>query len=337
MLTLGSLFDGIGGWLLAASHNNIKPVWSSEIDPYPAAVSHCHFPTVTQHGDITKISGFELEPVDIICAGSPCQDLSVAGKRSGLAGERSGLFMDAVRITREMQKKTNGMFPKYFVWENVAGAFSSNGGNDFKAVLEEIAGISIPMPESGKWARAGMVRSNGCNVEWRTLDAQHWGVPQRRTRIFLVASFGRDKNYPILFEDSIPTEESSIKQRDEKKPPPFPASVSKQVGDDIPHLASGRSVVGCLAANCGTKLWLGNQEAFGGNYHIICGDTIRRLTPLECERLQGLPDSYTNVEFEDKPSSPDTRRYKAVGNGMAQPCADFVIRRICQKENGDKK
>ena len=216
-LTLGSLFDGIGGWLLAATECGIRPVWSSEIDEFPMAVSKFHFPDVVQLGDITKINGAEIEPVDIICAGSPCQDLSVAGKRKGLEGKRSGLFMDSVRIVREMREVTNEEYPKWFVWENVPGAYSSNKGNDFRAVLEEITETKIPMPGSGRWSGGGLVRSSKCDVAWRTLDAQYWGVPQRRARIFLVADFRASRRPEVLFEpESVPwnTEESQGKRED---------------------------------------------------------------------------------------------------------------------------
>lgn len=204
-LTLGSLFDGIGGWQLAAVECGIKPLWSSEIDDFPMAVSKYHFPDTVQLGDITKINGAEIDPVDIICAGSPCQDLSMAGKREGLKGERSGLFMDSVRIVREMRAATNGEYPKWFVWENVPGAYSSNKGNDFRAVLEEITETEVPMPDSGRWAQGGLVRSPKCDVAWRTLDAQYWGVPQRRKRIFLVADFRAERRPEVLFEsESMP-------------------------------------------------------------------------------------------------------------------------------------
>ena len=168
MITLGSLFDGIGGWQLAAVRNGVKPLWSSEIDPFPASVTKEHFPDTIQLGDVTKINGAEIPPVDIICAGSPCQDLSIAGKRAGLEGERSNLFYQAMRIVREMREKTNGVYPKFFVWENVLGAFTSNARRDFKAVLEEIGQTDIPMPASGRWARAGMVRSKKCGMAWRS-------------------------------------------------------------------------------------------------------------------------------------------------------------------------
>lgn len=199
-LTLGSLFDGIGGWLLAAKRNGIAPIWSSEIDRFAMKVSKTHFPDVEQLGDITKLNGGEIPPVDIICAGSPCQDLSVAGCRKGLQGERSNLFYEAIRITREMRVRTNGKYPTFFVWENVTGAFSSNQGRDFRAVLEEITEAHIPMPGSGRWARAGMVRAGRTEVAWRTLDAQFWGVPQHRERIFLIASFDGGGGTQILFE-----------------------------------------------------------------------------------------------------------------------------------------
>ena len=191
LIKVGSLFDGIGGWLLAATHAGAIPTWSSEIDPFPSSVSHAHFPNAKQLGDITQVKGDEIEPVDIICAGSPCQDLSIAGQRAGLSGERSNLFYQALRIVREMQVKTNGAYPKFFIWENVTGAFSSNGRRDFQAVLEEIAETNIPIPGSGRWARAGMVRSKQCGISWRVLDAQFWGVPQHRERIFLIAGFGK--------------------------------------------------------------------------------------------------------------------------------------------------
>ena len=197
-LTLGSFFDGVGTWLLSASQFGIKPVWSSEIDPFPAAVSHHHFPDVKQLGDITKISVDELEPVDIICAGSPCQDLSVAGKRAGLEGERSGLFRTAVDIVHRLRERTGK--PRFFVWENVPGAFSSNKGFDFRAVLEEITKTEIPMPRDNKWAESGYVEWGGTSsLAWRTLDAQYWGVPQRRKRIFLVADFAGKCAGEILF------------------------------------------------------------------------------------------------------------------------------------------
>nr|DAP05748.1 MAG TPA: Cytosine specific methyltransferase [Bacteriophage sp.] len=161
-------------------------------------------------GDICKINGAEIEPVDCITGGSPCQDLSIAGKRAGLAGERSGLFMEQVRIVKEMRERDrrNGrtgdmVRPRFLVWENVPGAFSSNGGGDFQAVLEEIIHIAEPtvsVPRfEGKWTKAGAIDGDGWPVAWRTHDAQYWGVPQRRRRISVVADFGGDTAWEILF------------------------------------------------------------------------------------------------------------------------------------------
>ena len=158
-------------------------------------------------GDITKIHGDQIEPVDCITFGSPCQDLSIAGRRAGLAGERSGLFMEAVRVIKEMRSSTNGLYPTFAVWENVPGAFSSNGGEDFRAVLEELArveqpDVSIPRPSGrgGRWSKAGAIAGNGWSLAWRQLDAQYWGVPQRRKRIALVVDFGGQRAAEILFE-----------------------------------------------------------------------------------------------------------------------------------------
>lgn len=334
-MSLGSLFDGVGGWLLAASHNNVKSLWSCEIDDFPATVSRFHFPDVKQYGDITKVSGYELEPVDIVCAGTPCQDLSIAGKRAGLAGERSNLFYEAIRIMREMREKTDGKYPKYFVWENVTGAFSSNRGHDFRVVLQEITEAEIPMPESKKWAESGMVRGPKCNVEWRVLDAQYWGVPQRRKRIFLVADFRGFTTGEILFECEGLQRDSEESEREGQD---LAADVGtgtrntvKAVGFDGYNGALTGEKAATLGVNCGMStgrngiLHLGEIK---DSSSTTTNKFVRRLTPLECERLQGLPDGYTDIIFNGKPA-PDSRRYKALGNGMAQPCADYVIKRIC--------
>lgn len=199
-MKLGSLFDGSGTAPLAASLCGIEPVWASEIEPYPIRVTTKRFPRMKHLGDITKINGAEIEPVDIICGGSPCQDLSVAGKQAGLkGGKRSHLFFQMTRIIQEMRDETNGEYPRYVIWENVPGAFSSNDGYDFLAVLQgfaEIAEADIHVPEPERkadklvWRYAGEMVGNGWSIAWRTLDAQYWGVPQRRRRIFLVTAYG---------------------------------------------------------------------------------------------------------------------------------------------------
>ena len=204
-LTLGSLFDGSGGFPLAGIMCGIEPLWASKVDPFCISVTEKRIPSMQHLGDITKINGAEIPPVDIITFGSPCQDMSVAGKRAGLEGERSVLFMDAVRIIKEMRGATNGEYPKFIIWENVPGAFSSNKGEDFRTVLEELSkiqdeNVSIPQPQKGKWHKAGCIVGDGYSLAWRVLDAQFWGVPQRRKRIFLVGSFGSECAAEILFK-----------------------------------------------------------------------------------------------------------------------------------------
>ena len=393
-MTLGSFFDGIGGWLLAARHAGVTPVWASEIEPFPCSVTARNFPEVKQLGDITQIDPDTLTPVDIICAGSPCQDLSIAGKRKGLDGERSSLFKTAISIFHQIRERTGR--PRFFVWENVPGAFSSNKGLDFRAVLEEIGQTEIPMPPNGKWANAGMVELPQCQIAWRVLDAQYWGVPQRRRRIFLVADFAADGRCAgeILFEpegmsgdpatgegaregvargtaDGTRIAVYDIQHRDDVIRPvkdgKIPTLTARMgtgghnvpivnayciAGDTIDRkIENGGNGKGVLAETAytlntidrhavaeiyGAKSYseyergkVAALRASGRNYGggsenlALSYSIVRRLTPTECERLQGLDDGYTD-------GGSDTTRYKALGNGMAQPCADYVIRRIAE-------
>jgi len=202
-LTLGSLFDGSGGFPLGGTLAGITPIWASEIEPFPVRVTTVRFPNMKHYGDISKLKGSEVEPVDIITFGSPCQDMSMAGKRDGLDGSRSSLFYEAIRIIKEMREATDGKYPRYIVWENVPGAFSSNKGEDFKAVLTEICKIKdeqVSVSKPSKWENAGRIMGDGFSIAWRLLDAQYWGVPQRRQRIYLVADFDGGSAGKILFE-----------------------------------------------------------------------------------------------------------------------------------------
>ncbi|HFI0093588.1 TPA: DNA (cytosine-5-)-methyltransferase [Streptococcus suis] len=202
-LTLGSLFDGSGGFPLGGLISGITPVWASEIEPFPIRVTTKRLPFIKHYGDISTMDGSKIEPVDIITFGSPCQDLSIAGKRDGLDGKRSGLFYEAIRIVKEMRCATDGKKPRYIVWENVLGAFSSNKGEDFRCVLESICHIedeTVSIPKTDKWEKAGSVVGDHFSLAWRVLDAQYWGVPQRRKRIFLVADFTGGGAGDILFK-----------------------------------------------------------------------------------------------------------------------------------------
>ena len=205
-LTLGSLFDGSGGFPLGAILAGIEPRWASEVEPFPIRVTTKRLPMVKHYGDINQIHGGKVEPVDIITFGSPCTDMSIAGKRAGLDGKQSCLFYEAVRVIKEMREATNGRYPRFIVWENVTGAFSSSKGRDFQSVLTEIVRIKepqappVPMPEKTGWPYADILMGDGWSLAYRVMDAQGWGVPQRRRRIYLVADFTGSCASKILFD-----------------------------------------------------------------------------------------------------------------------------------------
>ena len=202
-LMLGSLFDGSGGFPLGGMLAGITPLWASEIEPFAVRVTTKRLPQIKHYGDVSLLNGAKLPPVDIITFGSPCQDMSIAGKRSGLDGSRSSLFYEAVRIIKEMRCATDGRYPRFAVWENVPGAFSSNKGEDFRCVLESLCRVkdeTVSVPRCEKWTNAGEILADGFSIAWRVLDAQYWGVPQRRKRIFLVTDFDSECAGKILFE-----------------------------------------------------------------------------------------------------------------------------------------
>lgn len=387
-MTMGSLFDGAGTMPFAGSLCGIETLWSSEIEKFPLAVTAKRFPRVKQLGDITKIDGSKIEPVDIVTFGSPCQDLSIAGKREGLKGERSGLFMEATRIIKEMRHETERranqpIRPRYAVWENVPGAYSSNGGEDFRAVLEELCrvvdpGVHVPRPAGGGWKPAGAIVGAGFSVAWRTLDAQYWGVPQRRRRIWLVADFGGECAPEILFkreglhrrfaksraawEGVAETVEGSIESAsvwdcrgngDERTVATLTGDHQKRVTDytttvyaigngqvagtglhekveslNCMHDAQAVLAIDRAAFNQGKNAQYDigisangiAQTVVAKGPGAICDKKIRRLTPTECARLQGMPSWWC----ADIPHS-DTSEYKMWGNGMALPNALYVM------------
>ncbi|MCM1226370.1 MAG: DNA cytosine methyltransferase [Clostridium sp.] len=296
-LKLGSLFSGIGGFELVGSWYGIEPVWASEVEPACIRITSKHFPNMNHIGDITKIHGDKIEPVDVLTGGSPCQDLSAAGKQSGiklkcencgtlvefaddmqncpkcgteLEFTRSGLFMEQIRIIREMREKTNECYPKVVIWENVSGALSSNNGDDFFCVLQEfckLVGERIPSFRPEKWTNAGEILGESCSIAWRTLDAQYWGVPQRRRRIFLVADFTGQSAGEILFKP-----ESLRRHITPCKVPwkRFAAKTEKGVGTASGDrtTAGGNSVTSTLTACYGSK-WNGNAGAYNGDNFVF--------------------------------------------------------------------
>lgn len=206
ILTLGSLFDGISGFPLAGKMAGMHPVWASEIEPFPIRVAEKRLPEMRHYGNIFSLHGAELEPVDTITFGSPCQDLSIAGKREGLSGGRSSLFFEAVRVIREMREATHGNYPRWAVWENVPGALSAHHGEDFRQVLESFVRVKepeadVPLPTDKHWLPAGEIMGDGYSLAWRILDAaQGWGVAQRRKRVFVVLDFNGQRAGQVLFE-----------------------------------------------------------------------------------------------------------------------------------------
>lgn len=418
-------------------------------------------------GDITQITGDTIAPVNVIIGGSPCQDLSIAGKRAGLAGERSGLFTEQIRIIKEMRKEYGTVYPRFMVWENVPGALSSNKGEDFRIVLEETAKISepdavIPRPPKGKWKNSGCIMGDGWSIAWRILNAQFWGVPQRRRRIALVADFGGESAPEILFERkgvSGNFEESGKETKGaagsaEKCPdqavydargngdgmtaPTLTGDHQNRVTDYTAICIQGNCVDRSNSASCNGKGWkkdtsytlntvdrnavmcmahgqanaeilrnlsptlncdheqpivmsvhqngdgevrtgeiantlntnsnasgrnapvifenngysgyrqgVGTFKSSGGdcgggseNLCVFCsqgwGLIVRRLTPLECERLQGFPDGWTNIgDYIDskgkKKHTADTARYRALGNSIALPPWRWVLKRLCNQ------
>jgi len=327
-MTLGSLFDGSGGFALGGILCGIRPIWASEIEPFPIRVTTKRIPFMKHYGDINKISGAKIEPVDIITFGSPCTDLSIAGKRAGLKGQQSSLFYEAIRIIKEMRRKTNGKYPRYCLWENVPGAFSSGKGEDFRCVLEEICRIKdekffISKPE--KWSGAGEIVGEEFSVAWRVFNAEHWGVPQRRKRIYLVTDFGGESAGKILFEfESMPgysakkfykwQKISNNTEDDFGKPSNvskifkiYRVSKSGTFESEISKTIDLNGLNPCC--NQGGMIVITRQESDKKNDYFV-----RRLTPTECGRLQGFPDSWCKNLETKNPSKKDIEFWRKIFN-----------------------
>ena len=458
-MKLGSLFDGSGGFPFGGIIAGMTPVWSSEIEPFPIRVTEKRLPSVRHYGDVSKLNGAGLEPVDVITFGSPCQDMSLAGKRAGLDGARSGLFFQAVRIIKEMRAKYGR--PRFAVWENVRGALSSAGGEDFRRVLEELCRIkddAADVPRPKKWQSAGLIRGNGYSVAWRVLDAQYWGVPQRRKRIYLVADFDGDSAGKILFESEGVSGHSEKMQAARKD---FARCAQGSIGETVGVLNDqGGSPIsiednlsptlraethqhlpivyglgsynsegmkssnpysgiyradtartldingGSPACNQGGMLVLFDNHRKDARYTGPCDASptinsylgtgglnapliatdykcppvvnadwdwrVRMITPLECARLQGFPDWWTDNLTDSEPSDAEVRKwqgifdeycdingkkrktasqvrrwlmteptdaakYKMWGNGVALPCVVFVLAGIVWEVNNATK
>lgn len=406
MITYGSICSGIEAASVAWEPLGFKPLWFSEIEPFPSAVLNHRWPHTPNLGDMRsfadRILQGEISVPDVLVGGTPCQAFSVAGRHGSLDDERGNLTLELVRILNAIDeiRKRNGKPPAILVWENVPGIFSTKD-NAFGCFLGALAGENVPLEPAGKkWTNAGFVSGPIRKIAWRVLDAQFFGVPQRRRRIFLVASAGAGFDpREVLFEfKGLPrdTAQSRIKRN-----PVAGLPGTRAAG----RLASGKPVTGPILASYGLKQGLGNQEAFSGDYRVIEDKTfcissntigrssknwgngkvfqheksytlntksphaiaytrltrdlrvhealvptitarmgtgggnvpnivsrgrVRRLTPLECERLQGFPDNHTQIPYRNKPASdcPDTARYKAIGNSMAVPVMKWIGKRL---------
>lgn len=335
MLTYGSVCSGIEAASVAWECLGFKPLWFSEIEPFPCAVLAHHWPDIPNHGDMTtltdRILNREIPAPDILVGGTPCQAFSIAGLRNSLSDERGNLTLEIVRILNaiDFARKQDGKRPAILVWENVPGVLSTKD-NAFGCFLGAIAGEDIPIQPAGKkWTGAGFVSGQKRDIAWRTLDAQFFGVPQRRRRIFLVASAREDISVEkILFEpESVCW---NIKTITNKK------TYIARTLTTRPGLRLNASVDTFIVVN-------GRQDPITSD--IACPvDTqpstnifveyeyphVRRLTPLECERLQGFPDNHTRIPYRNKSANecPDTPRYKAIGNSMAVPVMRWIGKRI---------
>lgn len=345
MTTFGELFAGVGGFSIGLENAGWTCSWQVEWDEKCQQVLQYKWPQVPKWWDVSEVSGADLPPVDVITFGSPCQDLSAAGKRKGLEGSRSGLFFEATRIIKEMRDATANTFPRIAIWENVAGAFTSTGGDDFEAVLLELADIG------------------SCHIEWHCLDAQFFGVPQRRRRVFVIAvldpAIADGSGRPLLAVgegrrgNHKKSRQTSKRSAGAAKEGPgesnnFPDSViAFSHTQGLSAQASTIASPTLRSKGCGMAVALSPVIAFDGYNQsasediyrslrtgIDSGDhvqipkengemLVRRLTPVECERLMGWPDNHTLNRADGKKNA-DSIRFKICGNGVASPVAQWI-------------
>lgn len=351
-----SLFSGVGGFDMGLENAGMQTVFQCEWDKHCRTILDRHWPTIPKWDDVSTLTGEHIlahaPVIDVVAWGSPCQDLSVAGKRAGLEGNRSGLFYEGIRIINELRKASNGRYPRISIWENVYGALNSNKGEDFEAILKE------------------MVEAGSLFCEWRVLDAQYFGVPQRRRRVFVVAVFDSataarcpDPLLPVSeglrWHPSTRTttreelaDSTSTSVRDNSKQiwidraawnqginaryageisdrpcvPPLTFGVPHAVlTPKDPMLIDGTRVDDVRVYESPVQTLKERMGTGGNNVPQILQSTmaVRRLTPLECERLMGWPDDHTRYKA-DGTEQADTHRYKQCGNGVASPVAEWI-------------
>lgn len=350
-LTYASVCSGIEAVSVAWKDLDLKPLWFSEIEPFPCAILAHHYPNIPNYSDMTtlpeRILSGEIEAPDILVGGTPCQAFSVAGKRNSLNDERGNLTLVFVRILNAINtiRRGAGLSDAVILWENVPGVLSTKD-NAFGCFLAALLGESKELvPTRGRWTGAGIVRSDQREIAWRILDAQYFGVPQRRRRVFLVAGDRDRRVAQILFEQP---GESRNPEPGEKKGKESAAFIESSFGTYRKSDVGGtvKRTGGALSGGSETLIVVhGRQDPVSsmtaytldrqgaGNTNVIFSKAgkVRRLTPTECERLQGFPDNYTLIPWRNKPAEqcPDAPRYMAIGNSMAVPVMRWIGRRIC--------
>ena len=346
VLRYGSVCSGIEAVSVAWQGMGFEPAWFSEIEPFPSAVLAHHYPNIPNHGDMTtlpeRILSGEIEAPDILVGGTPCQAFSVAGSRKSLEDERGNLTLVFVRILNAINtiRRRSGLPDAVVLWENVPGVLSTRD-NAFGCFLAALLGESKELvPTRGKWTGAGIVRSDRREIAWRILDAQYFGVPQRRRRVFLAAGSRNRRIAEILFEQ--PGESRNFEQGRKKEEETtafiesgFGTYRESDLGGTVKRKGGALSggsetlLISKIGATLNTEWGVNSDQICNGNC-VINFPRVRKLTTLECERLQGFPDNYTRIPWRNKPAEqcPDTPRYMAIGNSMAVPVMRWIGSRI---------
>ena len=320
-----SLFSGVGGFDRGLEAAEMTTVFQCELDKNCRQTLDHHWPDVPKWDDVSTLTGQYIldhcNGIDVVAWGSPCQDLSIVGKQAGLTGERSVLFHQGIRIIKELRELSNGKYPTWSIWENVAGALSSNNGADFGEVLYE-------MDEAG-----------ACFSEWSMLDAQYFGVPQRRRRVFVISCF--DSAIAAKCPEKILTVGKS-NTRDSSTGKPTGKSFTNNTSKSIRTTTKVDSEKNMYST---VESYDEYNDSIGGDIHhalragtkqstgVLADMIVRRLTPIECERLMGWPDNHTLPRSDGK-QNPDTTRYKMCGNGVASPVAQWIGQHLMEIMSG---
>ncbi|MCK5854549.1 MAG: DNA (cytosine-5-)-methyltransferase [Sulfurovaceae bacterium] len=335
-MKFGSICSGIEAASLSFGSVGIEPSWFSEISDFPSSVLTHHYPTINNHGDMNNIPNLvlnrDIDAPEILCGGTPCQAFSLAGLQEGLTDSRGQLTLkfieiaDAIDTIRVEDNKKKSII----LWENVEGVLRDKT-NAFGHFIAGLSGLEIPI-EVKKWSSSGILYGKTRNIAWRVLDAKFFGLPQQRKRLFVIATDTDINPELILFEKCTNAQLTNLKNlkniysNNISKETLF--SINENSQNSNIKLINGekievfRQYTDCLYSAYGTK-WNGNAAAYNGSLYISQNDKVRRLTPLECERIMGFPDNYTNI-----PKSKDTSRYQAIGNSWAIPTVTWLAKQI---------